>query len=105
MGALIIMRYNMRMKRERRTPPAGPMVRCPRCRAKGENVYLIEFWKNSSVEFDQNADGTIEKEGVLREGDPYKVQANCGCGHRWTLRGITQIVNLPGHPDHKDFIK
>jgi len=78
------------------------MICCPQCRAKGEDVYLQEIWAGDLIEFQQDQDGRIDPEGVLiQKGDPVKVQGVCcRCLHRWTLRGVFQIINLPGHPDH-----
>lgn len=71
------------------------MVRCPGCRAAGDSIVLLELWRDHVIEFQQNADGTIQAEGVLRDGSPYGVQAWClECDHHWRLRGITQITLL-----------
>lgn len=72
------------------------MIKCRKCKADGENIVLVEHWQDHVIEFDQNSDGTIKPEGILRDGSPYKVVARCGrCGHNWTLRGVLQITNLP----------
>ena len=87
------------------TKKPTPMVRCPKCRSGGEDVGLIEYWEGAHMEFYQNTDGTIDPEGVLLSNmDPFKISALCvTCGHRWTLRGIMQIVQLPGHPDYEKY--
>ncbi len=76
------------------------MVACPKCRASGECVVLHEIANGNVLEFSQRADGTIDPEGVLiHNGDPVRVTGVClECAHRWTLRGVRQIVNLAGHP-------
>ena len=72
------------------------MIRCPKCKAAGADIILREHWSDHVIEFDQNADGTVEPEGILLDGSPYMVRAACGrCEHRWTLRGIRQITELP----------
>jgi hypothetical protein len=72
------------------------MIRCRKCKAEGEDIVLREHWTDHVIEFDQNADGTVEAEGILLEGSPNMVRAYCTkCQHRWKLRGITQITNLP----------
>jgi hypothetical protein len=78
------------------------MIRCTKCRAEGQDVLLREHWSDHVIEFDQNADGTVEPEGILLDGSPYKVIAVCGlCGHRWRLRGIGQITDLPRREERK----
>jgi len=48
------------------------------------------------MEFEQSADGTISAEGILlQKSDPVRVRGLClSCKHRWTLRGIQQILQL-----------
>ena len=71
------------------------MVKCIKCKAQGEDIVLKEFWHDHGIEFQQNADGSIEKEGILFEGCPYKVVAKCfACGYFWTLRGVIQITGI-----------
>lgn len=71
------------------------MTRCPKCKADGENIILREHWTDHVIEFVQNADGTVQPEGILREGSPAMVRGVCACcGHRWKLRGVSQITEL-----------
>jgi hypothetical protein len=73
------------------------MIRCPKCKSKGEDILLTEYWRDHSIEFQQLENGTIEREGILRDGSPYSVFAKCfHCSHSWRLRGITQIAELTG---------
>jgi hypothetical protein len=70
------------------------MITCPKCRAKGTSVYLLELWKNHSIEFSQEEDGSLIGSNQS-EGDPYKVVGICRkCEHVWTLRGARQITDL-----------
>lgn len=69
------------------------MRMCPKCR--GIPVSYIELWKNHAIEFDVNENGIVSSEGCLSDGYPYCVEAICReCGHRWRLRGVTQIVGV-----------
>ncbi len=66
-------------------------IQCPKC---GNRPYLlIERWRGHTIEFDYNT-GTRSKDGLLKDGEPYKVEARCDCGNWWTLRGVSQITNL-----------
>lgn len=82
--------------------PKVPMVRCPKCSAKGESVVLHEIWNGANLEFEQRADGTINPEGVvLGNMDPCGVSGLClRCEHQWRLHEVAQIINLPGHPEY-----
>jgi hypothetical protein len=53
-----------------------------------------ELWEGHSIEFSVDALGNPEDNGVLVEGAPYAVEAICRCGHRWRLRGVTQITDI-----------
>lgn len=81
------------------------MVRCPKCHAKGGDVALIERWAGDEMSYVQNDDGSIDPKGFLyQNSDPAGVSGLCGkCSHKWRLRGIFQITNLPGHPDHEKY--
>ena len=71
------------------------VIRCPRCKVKGEDVWLEEVWDGNVVQFEQRTDGSISAEGtLLQTSDPVKVRGICKCGHRWTLRGVAQIADL-----------
>lgn len=77
------------------------MIACRKCHANGTSIVLHEIVNGVTLEFLQNQNGTIDPEGVLlRVGDPVRVLGLClECAHKWTLRGIRQIVNLAGHPN------
>jgi len=46
------------------------------------------------ITFDYN-EGMIVGKGNLEVGNPYKVEAFCNnCNHEWTLKGVTQIVDV-----------
>lgn len=68
--------------------------RCPRC-GKPPKKYT-EMWNGASIVFFAN-DGVPEEKGVLVEGRPYCVLADCRCGHCWRLRGVLQITDLHDH--------
>ena len=72
--------------------PRKPGCRCPKCRSRP--FQYIELWKDHSIEFQADENGNPEAEGNLRTGDPYKVVAECSCGHIWTLKNITQISDI-----------
>jgi hypothetical protein len=76
-----------RKRGQRKTFP-----RCPKCRNRP--IGYLELWKNHSISFKADETGRPQEEGNLTEGDPYKVQAYCLCGHQWTLKGILQITSL-----------
>ena len=66
-------------------------INCPKC---GRIPYLLqELWTGHSIEFLIDSEGR-EEEGILCEGCPQSVVAWCNCGHKWTLRKITQIIDL-----------
>jgi len=66
---------------------------CPKC--KSIPIYYTELWKNSTIEFTV-LESQIEEEGICSPGQPYGVEAQCDCGHRWKLKKITQITDLKG---------
>ncbi len=70
------------------------MKTCPKC--KSVNLLLHELWKGAALVFYQSKSGIIA-DGLPEDvGNPYKVEAECRhCGHGWTLRGITQITDIP----------
>jgi hypothetical protein len=68
-------------------------ILCPICRKPA--IRLKEVWKNHYILFDTDEKGLwLGNDGYLEPGEPYCVRAKCKCGHRWTLRGITQIEDL-----------
>lgn len=67
------------------------MRKCPKC--KSPPIFFTEVWKNSTIQFEVT-DGKIEEVGYKEPGEPYCVEATCSCGHRWRLRGVTQITDL-----------
>lgn len=76
-------------------------VRCPKCR-RTDPIQLVEEWTGHTLAFDQLPDGSIDPVGYTGEGRPCAVYGRCGCGHCWKIRGATQIINLPGHPDYQE---
>lgn len=64
-------------------------VRCPKC--KSNTLKLIEVWKDHEIIWEQENGQFDRDNGVLEPGDPYKVQAQCKCGHAWTIRKALQI--------------
>jgi hypothetical protein len=66
-------------------------AKCPKCRRSPYS--FIENW-SGTLEFGVDANGEPEEEGILNPGSPLSVDGTCECGHRWTLRGITQITEL-----------
>ena len=79
------------------------MVRCSKCHAMGSSISLQEVWSGDVMEFEQNDDGSIDPNGFLiQNSDPIAVRAFClRCSRKWKLRNVTQIINLPGHPDNR----
>lgn len=68
-------------------------VNCPKCRSN--NLYLIEVWKDHTIQFDSISGQFDETDGVLEPGNPYKVEAKCkACNHQWTIRKSVQISDL-----------
>jgi hypothetical protein len=66
--------------------------RCPKCGATA--AYFNELWIDHAIVFDSD-DGFYDgREGIIKEGRPYGVEAICQEGHTWRLRGITQITEL-----------
>lgn len=71
--------------------------RCPSCGAFPDRYR--EIWEGHGISFPADEAGRPAKEGYLFEGGPYKVIAVCRCGKRWTLRGVSQIVELEQQPE------
>lgn len=71
--------------------------KCPRC--GGRPGAYLEFWTACTVEFLVTAAGAPQKDGNVCPGVPAgRVDATCdGCGHRWRLRGVSQITELQPH--------
>lgn len=67
-------------------------VKCPKC--KSVNLTLIELWRNNSIEWEQTDGKFNRRDGNIEPGDPYKVEAKCECGHRWSIRGALQIGDI-----------
>ena len=65
--------------------------RCPKC--KQAPVYYTELWKDTVIEFDI-VDGEISEQGICNPGQPYGVEALCRCGHKWKLKGVSQIGDI-----------
>jgi hypothetical protein len=75
-----------------RKPP-----RCPACDAFPD--HYREIWTGHGITFAADEKGRPAREGILFEGNPYKVIAVCRCGKRWKLRGVKQIVELQQQPE------
>ncbi len=69
-------------------------VKCPKCKS-GNNITLSEFWRESSITW-QQVDGKFDRNdgNVNPDGDPYKVEALCRCGHHWRVKGAIQITDV-----------
>jgi hypothetical protein len=65
-------------------------VRCPACGDAPERY--VEFG-TATMSFDARP-GLRAEEGFHMAGDVERVEAICGCGHRWKLRGVRQIIDL-----------
>lgn len=48
---------------------------------------IVKSWEVEDGKFDRN-------DGSLEPGDAYKVQAECKCGHGWTVRNALQIDDV-----------
>ena len=71
---------------------------CPACGGKKIDWYE---WATLSMHFTQDEDG-IDPEGYVGTPDPIKVTGECAnCGHCWTAKKVSQIWDLPGHPDYE----
>jgi hypothetical protein len=66
-------------------------ITCPKCGK--DATRLTELWEGHTIHF-QYRDGMRGREGFMKEGNPYAVNALCGCGHVWTLRSTAQITAL-----------
>jgi phage FluMu protein Com len=77
-------------------------IRCPRCKSK--DLFIRELWKDSTIEW-QQVDGEFDRnDGILNEGNPYKLEAKCSqCNHYWTLRGITPEQQDNGEQEHQRY--
>jgi hypothetical protein len=75
------------------TEPSIPCkrIKCPKC--GGEPRILREIWEGHTIAFEY-ADGKRGREGMLGDGMPYEVRAECDCGHVWKLRGVLQITSI-----------
>ena len=68
-------------------------VKCPKCGNKS-NLKLHEIWSGHTITWEVE-DGKFDRnDGSLEHGDAYKVQAECKCGHGWTLRKALQIDDV-----------
>lgn len=67
-------------------------VRCPKCGAVPR--FVEEVSNGFRTRFEMRRDGTPEEEGVHIEGHFVGVDAFCGCGHRWRLRGVVHADQL-----------
>lgn len=81
----------------KRTHPS----RCPKCRSR--HLVISEVY-TGSFDWEQFPDGSLDVAGwnTCRESGE-SVWAECWeCNYRWRLRGVSQITDLPNHPDHLD---
>lgn len=70
-------------------------IRCPSCNVVNNIDWFSEEWEGHTIDFTVDRAGTRETEGILNDkGNPVRVRAYCKCGHKWHLRGITQITQL-----------
>jgi hypothetical protein len=70
--------------------------RCPACGALPERYW--EPW-TGGVEFLADDQGRPSKEGNVIAGLPRGgVRAECVCGRKWWLRGVSQITELEPQP-------
>lgn len=74
---------------ERKNP-----IKCPKCGNK-KRFNFIEMWAGRSVIVEYEA-GLYQKAWEAGTGDPTHVIAVCSCKHRWKLRGVNQLWDLPG---------
>jgi hypothetical protein len=73
-------------------------ITCPKC--KGSDIKLLEVSEEYRVWY-QDGEGKIGDEQEPEYGDLIAVRAICqneDCKHRWTVRGITEITELPNWP-------
>ena len=67
--------------------------KCPKC--KKTPILYTEYWRDHSIEFEVNPDGTPKEKGYMGSGqEPYCVLALCLCGYQWRLRNVYQISDL-----------
>lgn len=67
---------------------------CPKC---GHHPTSYTEASEAFTTFQANDNGAPETEGNHHHGLITGVTANCACGNRWRLRGITQITDVPGY--------
>jgi len=65
--------------------------RCPKC-GKYPDVIYEHF--SATTTYDILDHGLLDTMGQPDPGFPEGLSAECGCGHRWNLRGIEQIDGL-----------
>lgn len=71
---------------------AESRVTCYKCGS--DTLTIHELWKGHSISFNQ-VNGKIDfNEGIMEPGSPYRVEAECVCGHTWTIRKAIQIGNI-----------
>lgn len=70
--------------------PATTSIRCPKCRSK--TFCFVEINECSTSFFVQN--GQLDRnEGYHEPGQYTRLEAQCGCGHAWKVRGAIQITD------------
>ena len=68
-------------------------VKCPKCKS-GDDLVLVECWKGHEITWEQINGKFDYNDGNLNPGDAYKVEAECKCGHYWTIRKALQIGDV-----------
>lgn len=67
------------------------LPRCPECRS-----HPSEYIETVSLGWSFEVEGAVVTDHGATEGiHGPPVTAVCSCGHRWTLRGVHQITDLP----------
>lgn len=70
--------------------PATTRIRCPKCRSRTFHFVEIGEWTTSF----EVKDGQLDRaEGYHEPGSYTRLEAQCGCGHSWKVRGAIQISN------------
>jgi hypothetical protein len=65
---------------------------CPRCNKPATRFLVTHEFE---MEYCVTADGLIESEGILIDGDPIRVCGVCeSCGNAWTVHGARTVGDL-----------
>lgn len=70
-------------------------LKCPKCKRVGVTRF-DEIWPvaSSIIPFESINGELVAHDHNSPDVDPAAVVAICQCGHRWKLRGVTQITNI-----------